>query len=481
MIKNEAADLHVREQSIAAVIDTLNVVRQDALIRALDDQDLAFQEAVNQINGVRDFINDDSHILGSATTKHGEVAEHMEVGIRRAYDAFFQRDFSATFDGVGRLAPEDYIINGVDVQSKYINGARETLKHVRDHFDKYSYWGESGEYYHIPKDQFDIIHSAYEGHVQGGISSATAEKIRNQVQEICNLTGKSFDEMIRPGLFDYREVQLRVAPLTLDREEADLRSMNDGIKDGQFEAHQPSIEDATEGAAWAAAVAAGLNFGYGIYKKHKSGRSVFMFTASDWKDVGLRAGSAGAGGAVSGVAIYGLTNYADMSAPLAGAVASTARGIYTQIDLYKAGKLSHGALIDNSMALGCEAGIVAMCAVGGQFAIPIPVLGSVVGSAAGRFLAGILKDRLGDSSKSLINELDRRTTAALSQLDEKNREVANQLFAEFSAIDDLLLIAFDLKLNRRLAEVSIELAVMVGVSDDQIIRDQNSLDEFMSS
>ena len=102
-------------------------------------------------------------------------------------------------------------------------------------------------------------------------------------------------------------------------------------------------------------------------------------------------------------------------------------------------------------------------------------------AVAGRFLAGILKDRLGDSSKSLINELDRRTTAALSQLDEKNREVANQLFAEFSAIDDLLLIAFDLKLNRRLAEVSIELAVMVGVSNDQIIRDQNSLDEFMSS
>lgn len=481
MKQEGAADLNVREQSIASVIDTLNHVRQDALIRALDDQDLAFQAAVNQINGIRDFINDDSHILGSVTTKHGEVAEHMEVGIRRAYDALFQRDFSATFDGVRRLAPEDYVISGIDVQSKYINGAAKNLDHVLDHLNKYKFWGESGQYYHIPKDHFETIRSACEGHVQDGISRTTAEHIRVRVQEICELTGKPFEEMIRPGSYEYREVQLRVAPLTLDRDEAQLASENEKLIDGQIEAHQPSFQEAMQGAAWAAGVAAGLNFSYGVYKKCKNGRSIFEFNTSDWKELGLDAGKAGGGGAVAAVAIYGLTNFAGMSAPLAGAVASTARGIYTQIDLYKTGKLSQGALIDNSMALGCEASIVAICAVSMQVAIPIPVLGSIVGSVAGKFLAGILKDSLGDSSKALLQELDARTNSALSRLDEKHRKEVDKLTAEFAEIEDLLLIAFDLKLNNRVVGISIKIAVIVGVPEIQIIRDQNCLDTFMLS
>ncbi|MEZ9922079.1 hypothetical protein AB4342_18280, partial [Vibrio breoganii] len=89
-------------------------------------------------------------------TKHGEVAEKIEIAIRNArqaldQNAFKPEEFTATFEGVGRTAPEDYIINGIEVQSKFINGINNNLKHVIDHMDKYDHFGRDGSYYHIPK------------------------------------------------------------------------------------------------------------------------------------------------------------------------------------------------------------------------------------------------------------------------------------------------------------------------------------------
>lgn len=93
----------------------------------------ALDESLKCIENVRDFTSDPTHILGSMQTKHGEIAEHIEVEIRNGRDILKHIQPSATFDGVGRTAPEDYIINGVQVQSKFINGANKSLEHVLGH------------------------------------------------------------------------------------------------------------------------------------------------------------------------------------------------------------------------------------------------------------------------------------------------------------------------------------------------------------
>ena len=64
------------------------------------------------------------------------------------------RRADATKDGVGRTAPEDYRVNGVAVQSKYINGTNNSLSHVLEHLEKYKdiNFGQDGSYYVIPKD-----------------------------------------------------------------------------------------------------------------------------------------------------------------------------------------------------------------------------------------------------------------------------------------------------------------------------------------
>lgn len=46
----------------------------------------ALDESLKCVENVRDFVSDPEHILGSMQTKHGEIAEHIEVEIRNGRD-----------------------------------------------------------------------------------------------------------------------------------------------------------------------------------------------------------------------------------------------------------------------------------------------------------------------------------------------------------------------------------------------------------
>jgi hypothetical protein len=89
------------------------------------------------------------------STKHGEIAEQVEVGVRNARQAIERvqdvSDLSATFDGVGRTAPADYMIDGVDVESKFINGVNNNLNHVLQHMETYPNFTQENPFTISPK------------------------------------------------------------------------------------------------------------------------------------------------------------------------------------------------------------------------------------------------------------------------------------------------------------------------------------------
>lgn len=72
------------EQAIAAWITHLNQMRLDTLIEKLNRQDINLEEALKELEKIKQFIGDPAHILGSVTTKHGEIAEHMQVNFENA-------------------------------------------------------------------------------------------------------------------------------------------------------------------------------------------------------------------------------------------------------------------------------------------------------------------------------------------------------------------------------------------------------------
>ena len=84
----------------------------------------------------------------------------MQVNIANARRAIQGLNKNHTFDGVGRTAPEDYIRDGQQVQSKFYNGLRNTFfgKHaLLKHMETYPDFVKNGGSYDIPKDQYDKL------------------------------------------------------------------------------------------------------------------------------------------------------------------------------------------------------------------------------------------------------------------------------------------------------------------------------------
>lgn len=155
---------NARTQGVGSMVSEQN--RQNALelmqkMHKIDTQNAAakariennLDKALQCVDNVRDFVGSPEHILGNPKTKHGEIAENVDVWFHNADQIMRNRKADATFEGVGRTVATDYKVHGVDVQSKYINGANNSLSHVLKHMEDYI-----GNYEAFGKDGYYVIH-----------------------------------------------------------------------------------------------------------------------------------------------------------------------------------------------------------------------------------------------------------------------------------------------------------------------------------
>lgn len=468
----------IRDQVSAVVVNSINNHRIQSELTSQLAQDAAFTKALEQVDKVRDFVGSPDKILGSELTKHGEIAEQVEVGIRNAHSALHQEGMVATFEGVGRTAPEDYLIDGTAVQSKFINGASKNLDHVMEHMDKYASFGRDGSYYHIPKDHHETIMKVVNGEPVEGLSQKSINAIREKVQEIESKSGHAFSEVVKPGVSDYSEVQQGKIHETLDNHEKQLDEENREIKDQISQDHQASLMEATKAAAVAGAVGGAVSLAAGLYSKYKQGKNPFKgdLTAEDWKELGVSTLKGAAGGAVAGGSIYLMTNYAALSAPFAGAVVSAAKGVASLWQDYHAGKIDAEAFMDLGLVVCAESAIVGLATAAGQTLIPLPVLGAVIGSLAGKMLAEFMTGKDGQ----LVERMEAEMDSFLAKLDKVQQKVVAMINAEYDRLGKLTEAAFDFGRNEALLlQASIDLSKAYGVNDKLIIASHSQLDDFM--
>lgn len=474
-------DYIISDQASASIVGLANATRNALRDQQLERQDKAFLFASQQIDNIREFISKPANILGSERTKHGEVAEQLEVGIRNAkqamaWSAESNEDFLATFEGVGRTAPEDYLINGTPVQSKFINGARNTLAHISNHLDKYEGFAEKG-FYHVPNSQFSEFEKIMNGEDVPGLSLKKQESIRRALESLENKTGKSYSELIKPAIHDYDEVQLGVADKTIDSHEKELKRLDDDKRSEINTEHAPSLSEGVKVAGKAAAFAGVVSLGAGIYKKHKEGKSLLRgdLTKEDWQELGVITGKGAALGGVTAGAIYALTNYVDMPAPFAGAVASTFRGVSELSAQLSSGAINFDEFCELGMALCTESAAAAITSVLGQTIIPVPVLGAAIGSMAGKILIS--------SAKSWGSQIEKKLNSDMALFYEKlsatEKSALDRINAKLDMLHNITTQAFDPKRNESLMLLSIQLAEAYGVKDKLIIRSHSDLDDFM--
>ena len=466
----------VRDQVVGVAVQHLNEVREASKEAALNAQKVLLEKAFEQVDGARAWLEDPSKLLGSEGAKHGEFAEIVEVQIRNAYSMIDGNDTVATFDGTTRTGAADFFIDGQAFQSKFYGNIPQGLHAFVDHLEKYPSMAENGGLM-FPSDKYETVMRVLNGE-ESELADKSQRAIREWVSQIEELTGKKFEEAVTPSISTYSDVQLGVAHDTLDSHEAELEDINSDYKEQIELDHGPSLAGAAQAAAVAGAVSGVITTGMALYNKAKEGKNAFRgeFTTDDWKDVGF-AGTKGFGvGAVTGGAIYGLTNYAGMAAPFAAAVVSAGKGLATLTNEYMEGAISSEEYFDLGMCLCAESAIVGLATAAGQAIIPVPVLGGIIGSISGKMMLQLAQ---GLDAKQ-IAALKAEMNGFLASLDKTYQRVVDEINAEFDKLGKLTDAAFDFDLNYQLAlSASVDLAIAYGVPEEKILRSVNDVDDFM--
>lgn len=490
------------DQAVAAIVLD-NITREEQLyldklteiqLKASESIQMthdALNESLNYVERVRDFVSSPEHILGTMSTKHGEIAEHVQVEIGNAQRVMQHLRPNATFDGVGRTAAEDYIIDGLQVQSKFINNANRSLDAVLGHMKEYTGFAEKGGYYHIPKDQYEMIQKMMSNPHSGEFSYKSVEKCREIIAQIEKEAGKPFEDLVKPGISNYKDVQLGKIDETLNQHEQSFKAQHnkniDNIKEQEITnvKNTSQIKDATWGkAAQAGAISAVITgatmASIKVYSKIKSGKKLSQFTLADWKDVGYDFSVGGLKGGVSGMSIYWLTKKYLFSAPFAGAVASTAMGVATMGMQLKKGKISQLEFSESIYSLSVEAGLSAIGASIGQAIIPVPILGTIIGTAVTKSALEITKYVMGNKEKALIAKMEKEYNELKQSLDGECRKTIQMIDDYFVQLGSYIDAALSPISAARLYG-SIELSRFLNVPERLIIHNIKELDDFMNS
>lgn len=497
----------VKSQGIGAYIAYLKELNfnklQAALQNILNNEKNGFTleeekliQVLIHVNEVRDFISKPRNILGNDATKHGEIAEKFDVLQRNCLNILEGLKADATFMDVGRLAPEDYIVDGQAVQSKFLNGLNETLKAVLEHNNKYEYFGADGKsFYVIPKDQFEVIKKTLDGNKMVELDGqplrlSTIQKTKELVDLIESRTNRSFFDVTKPSQFKYAEVQLGKANQTLENRERQYLDISNEKKNSIIEKAKveknvaiiqakPSFMAATKIAGIASILGGGIALAISVYNKTKSGVKLENFTLQDWKDVGFDAGEGALKGGVTGYSVYFMTNFLKTPAPLASAYTSAAFGIANIANMLRKGEIDFEEFIEMSQIVSLDSAFNALGATIGQSLIPIPILGAIVGSLSINIVSSISKDYLNAYEIGLIDRYQVEYNRKIEELDETNNSLLKEIIRKYEASRDLSELVFDFNVNNDLRlQASISLAKDYGVAESNTLKNCLDVDQY---
>ena len=469
-----------QEQAVASWIDHLNQLRLNELIEKLAQQDMNLDEAMGMLQKIRDFVASPQNILGSNATKHGEIAENVQVYISNARNVIEGLKPEYTFEGVGRLAPEDYLKNGTPIQSKFYSSdiGNRTFDAICGHLKDYPDFMKNGGTYDIPKDQYehivDILNK--KSSLLSRSEATLVKKIREWEQE----NGVTFTDKVNPAVANYADVQIGTVNETVNKEEASIKEKDQEIRDKAYENSKPTLKEGAKATAASAAIEGGMVFCLKVAEKLKAGKKITEFTEDDWKDVGISTAKGTGTGALRGAVIYGMTNFTATPAAVASALVSATVGTLSQAYKYKVGQIGEEDFLINSQALTLEVSVSAISSVLGQVAIPIPVLGAVIGNAMGSFLYGIVKDNCDKEEQRIISDYNKSMASLTQYLDERYKRLVALLNEEFKKFSSIVEFAFDEDVNRAFT-ASIQLAEYTGVDDKKILRSKKDIDNFFLS
>lgn len=466
-----------QEQAIASWITYLNQMRLDKLVERLNQQDINLEEALKELDELKKFIGDPSHILGSPNTKHGEIAEHMQVNFENARRAIQGLEKNHTFDGVGRTAPEDYLRDGQQIQSKFYNGLNNTKNAIAEHLEKYPDFVNNGGAYDIPKDQYDKLVDILDKYKNNPSELSKSDfNLAKKIDEFLTSNNLELGRDINPSVVDYGDVQQGVASQTVDNEEKNIKEEDKKQRDKAYQESKPSLKEGVKVAGISAAVEGGVAFCISMAKKRKEKR-FSEFTAEDWKEVGVETGKGGVKGGIRGGAIYVLTNFTATPANVASAYVTASFGIASQVKALENGTVTKEDFVINCETVCLDVTVSAIASLAGEVIIPIPILGAVIGNVVGSYIYEICKKQGSVYAEQITREYKSEMQLLNQSLDVQLLKVVLEIQKSLERFRSLEELAFDENVNIAF-EGSVSLAMEIGVDEEKILKTKDDIDNF---
>lgn len=431
------------EQAVGAIVEQIVRMRLEDLRIALESQDLNLDQAIEYIDACKRFIYDE--IInrglgrGGENGMHGFIAEGLEVFIGNAKQVVQGKAANFILDNDNGVA--DFHIGDLAYQSKF-SMRFLSIDAVVDHARKYPEFVRDGGRYSIPSDFYKRICELHRV-PESEIGSLTLVE-RNLWKKIQGLEGEGVEigQNLEPSAFKFLDARRDHVDETLYREESIIRDRDREIRSGIEEAHGPSFGEAARAAGIGAALEAGVGVGLEAYRKIKEGKTIRDFDLEDWKDLGVVAAVEGAKGGIRGGTVYILVNAARLPGAAATAAVTATYGIIGQAARLREGKISASEFCAASEVLCLESIISAMSSIVGQVAIPVTVIGALVGNAAGMLAYQIAKGNLNEYEQVLISKYSAEVYDAIEKYDDECAELIGIYQQRVNAGLDFLEIAY---------------------------------------
>ena len=478
-MKGEAVVKNAEEQAAGAVIARIVETRLEDLRLALESQDLNLERALEYIEecrrGIYEEVIERGLGRGGPYGAPGFIAEWLEVNVGNAKEVV--RGAAAKFSLDNNNGAADYHVGDVAYQSKFV------LKYlgldaVLEHSEKYPDFVKEGGRYSVPADLYAKI-KQLAGVPESAVADLpkTEQNLWHKIQHLKS-EGIEPENNLGPSAFKYRDARRENIDATIDREKSDVQAKDSEIREGIKAEHRPSAAEAAQAVAVGAALEASMGFALAAYGKIKEGKRVRDFTADDWKDLGLGTIAGAAKGGTRGSAVYVLTNFTKFPSAAATAMVTATFGIIGQSKRLAKGEISNMEFAEACEILCLDSAVSALSSVIGQVAIPVPVLGALVGNMAGTLAYEICKGNLSSRERLIVARHANEAASQISKYDENIREMIVRYEKELQDSLALIDLSFGNATDEALS-VAIERAEHAGVVEQMIPKTREDMGRLM--
>lgn len=462
-----------QEQATGAWIDYLNQVRLDRLLQALKNQDFNLAEALSNIDKALSRIGKEiiERDRGGEKGMHGFIAEIAECGVGNARERVAGK--AAAYSWVNDNGPSDIIRGTTEIQQKFVqSGGHLSLEAVRKHLEKYPDYLSNGRKYQIPQDHYNKImeYLSMPDSVANKLPTSNGDFSLRQWKEVHRFfeeSGVSVQD-IEPSHLSYDEVQRDTIGKTLNQEKDNLREKDKEIRREAYEESKPSFAEGAKATALGAVLEGSTEFCLAIIKKRRTGKKIKDFSKDDWIEIGADTGKGTVRGSVRGATVYTLTNFTATPGAVASAMVTAGFGVAEQVYRFRKGAVSELEFIENAEIICLDASVSALSTLLGQVAIPIPVLGAIIGNAIGMTLYSIGKDTLIGKEKAIIDKYISELEALDKTLTTEYQEYIVALNRDYLQFLGILSTAFSVDPTTAF-KGSIALAQKLGVPTEDIL------------